>query len=127
MAHDLFAQPHRRLVGLADIGRGEGDAAHLRRGGVGQLAPSVTDIDVPQSRQAVDVFAAVRIAKHRALALDNDQRLPVIVGMVQRVNQIAPVGFDQLGGAVHVVLLKRCVPCRHPYRAGLAATTAPLA
>src|SRR5271170_5957656 len=80
--------------------------AHLRGGGVGQFAPPVTDIDVPQSRQAVDVFAAVRIAKRGALALDNDQRLPVVVGMVQRVNQIAPVGFDQLGGAVHLVLLK---------------------
>src|SRR5277367_2587145 len=80
--------------------------AHLRRGGVGQFAPPMTDIDVPQSREAVDVFPAVRIAKHGALALDDDQRPPVIVGMVQRVNQIAPIGFDQLGSAVHVVLLK---------------------
>ena len=127
VAHDLFAEPHRRLVGLADIGRGKGDAAHLRGGGVGQFAPAMTDIDVPQPRQAVDVFAAVGIVQHRTSALGDDQRLPVIVGMMQRVNQIAPIGFDQLGGAVHLLLLKTRAPCPHPYRAGPAATTAPFA
>ena len=36
------------------------------------------------------------------LPLDDDQRLPVIIGVVQRVNEITPVGLEQLGGAVHV-------------------------
>ncbi len=61
----------------------------------------MTDIDVPQSGQPVDVFAPFGIAQYRALPLDDDQRLPVVIGMVQRVNEIAPVAFEQLRRAVH--------------------------
>ena len=62
----------------------------------------MTDIDVPQPGQPVDVFAALGIAQYRALPLDNDQRLPVVIGMVQRMNEKAPVAFEQLRGAVHI-------------------------
>ena len=98
MADDLFGEPHRRLVGGADIGRGKGDAAHLRGGDIRQFAAAVTDIDVPQAGEAVDIAASAGVVEHRPLALDDDQRLAVIVGMVQRVNQITPVAVDQLGG-----------------------------
>ena len=108
MADDLFGEPHRRLVGGPDIGRGEGDAAHLRRRGIGELTASVPDIDVPQPRKAVDIAAALGIVQHRPLAFDHDQRLAMVVGVVQRVNQIAPVALDQLGGAVHDPLLRVC-------------------
>ena len=36
-----------------------------------------------------------------AAALDDNQRLAVIVGIVQRVDEIAPVGFEKLAGVVH--------------------------
>ncbi len=50
VANDLFGELHRGLVGGPDIGRGKGDAAHLRRRGVGELAAAVADIDIPQPR-----------------------------------------------------------------------------
>ena len=102
MADDLLGETHRRLVGGADIGRGEGDPAHLRARRIRQLATAVADVDVPQPGQPVDVFAAFGIAQYCALPLDNDQRLSVVIGMVQRVNEIAPVAFEQLRGAVHI-------------------------
>ena len=101
---DLLGEPDRRLVGGADIGRGKGDPPHLRARRVGQLGPAVADIDVPQPRQPVDIFVAVGVAQHRALALDDDQRLTVVIGMVQRVDKVAPIGFEQTGG-VHAFLL----------------------
>ena len=105
MADDLFGEPDRGLVGLADIGRGKGDLAHLRRRGVGELCPAMPDIDVPQTRKPVDQFAPVGEVQYRALALDDDQWLAVVVRMVQRVKQKTPIRLDQLGRSVHVALL----------------------
>ena len=102
MPDDLLGETDRGLVGRADIGRGEGDPPHLRARRIGQLAPAMADIDVPQPGEAVDIFAALGVAQHRPAPLDDDQRLAVVIGMVQRVNEIAPVRFEQLGGAVHV-------------------------
>ena len=36
--------------------------------------------------------------------LVDEQRRLVVLGMVQRVNQKAPVAFEQLRGAVHEIL-----------------------
>src|SRR6202035_3069698 len=69
---------------------------------IGKFAAPMTDIDVPQARKTVDIFAALGIAQNRALPLDNDERLPVVIGVVQRMNEIAPVAFEQLRGAVHI-------------------------
>ena len=101
MSDDRLGEMDRRLVGGADIGRGEGDPPHLRARRIGQLGPPVPDIDVPQTRQPIYVFAAVGVAQHGATALDDNQRLAVIVGIVQRVDEIAPVGFEKLAGVVH--------------------------
>ena len=106
MADDLFGEPHRRLVRLADIGRGERHPAHLRGRGIGKLAAAMADIHIPQSGQPVDIAAAVRGIEHRSLALDDDQRLPVVVGMVQGMHQKPPIGRDQFAGAVHELLLE---------------------
>ena len=101
MSDDRLGETNGRLIGGADIGRGEGDPAHLRARRVGQFGAAVADIDVPQTREPVDVFAAVGVAQHRTTPLDDDQRLPVIIGMVQRVDEVAPVGFEKLIGVVH--------------------------
>ena len=56
------------------------------------------------------------------LPLDNDQRLPVVVGVMQRVNEIAPIGFEQLRGAVHITSYPpsaRPVPLPRPRRNAL--------
>src|SRR5882724_1849214 len=66
---------------------------------------TVADIDVPQTRKPVDVFAAVGIAQHRALPLDDNQRLAMVIRVVQRVHQKPPVAFEKLRGVVHRVLL----------------------
>ena len=110
MPDDLLGEANGRLVGRADIGRGKSEPPHLGARRIGQLGPAMADIDIPQTRQPVDVFAAIGVAQYRALPLDDDQRLAVIVGMMQRVNEIAPVRFEQLGGAVHLCLLS----CVHP-------------
>ena len=36
---------------------------------------------------------------------DDNQRLAMIIGMVQRVDEVAPVGFEKLAGVVHASLL----------------------
>ncbi len=101
---DLLAEADRRLVGGADIGRGKGDLAHLRGGGIGQFAAAVPDIDIPQPREAIDHLAPIGEMEHRPLALGDEERRLVLVGMVQRVNQIAPVDVEQFRGAVHRIL-----------------------
>ena len=101
MPDDLFREAHRRLVGRADIGRGEGDPPHLRGRRIGQFAPAVPDIDVPQPGEAVDEFAPVGEVQHRAAPLGHEQRRFVLLGVVQRMNQKTPVAFKQLRGAVH--------------------------
>ncbi len=102
MSNDLLGEPDRGLVGGADIGRGKGDPPHLRAGRISQLASAMANIDVPQPREPVDIFSAVRSAQHRAFPLNDNQRPPVIIGMVQRVDEIAPIGFQKLAGVVHV-------------------------
>ena len=42
----------------------------------------MADIDIPQTREAVDVFAAIGVPQHRPAALDHDQRLVVVIGVV---------------------------------------------
>src|SRR6516165_5109719 len=61
----------------------------------------MTDIDVPQTREPVDIFAAIGIMQHGPTPFDDDHRLPVVIRVMQRVDEIAPVGFDKLAGVVH--------------------------
>ena len=105
----LLGQPDRRLVGEAGIGRGVGQLLHLRRGGVGEFLAAVADIDVPQRGQGVDVFAAVGGAQHGALPRDVDLRGGVILGEVQRVDQVALIGRHQ-----SIAFRHKVVHCLHP-------------
>jgi hypothetical protein len=59
------------------------------------------DIDVPEAGQPVDDLAPVGESQHCALALGDEQRRLVLLRMVQRMDQIAPVDVEQLSGAVH--------------------------
>src|SRR5438874_12052051 len=45
--------------------------------------------------------------QHRALALRDQQRRLVLLGMMQRVNEIAPIDLEQLCRAIHDALLVR--------------------
>jgi len=73
------------------------------------------DIDVPQRRQTIDVLAAVRGAQHRAVPLDEDARLRMLLRVMQRMDQMPPVGIEQyVTGCrmvVHVACLSR-LSCR---------------
>src|SRR5207237_600673 len=85
---------------------GIGDLTHLAGGGIGQFAAAMPDIDVPQPSQAIDDLAPVAEVQDRPPALlDQEWRL-VLLGVVQRVNQKAPVALEQFGRAVHRVLLR---------------------
>src|SRR6202008_3891837 len=106
MLDDLFGEADRRLVGRADIGRGESNASHLRACCVGPLSAPVPDIDIPQPRQPVDVFTALGVTQYRALPFGDEKRLPVVIGMVQGMHQIAPFGLEkQLGGSIRINFL----------------------
>ena len=107
VADDLFGEPHRRRVGRADIGRRIGDLAHLRGGGIGEHAAAVPDIDVPQPRQAVDHLAPVGEVEDRPPALLDNQRRLVVLGVMQRVDQKAPVALEQFRRAVHRILRQK--------------------
>ena len=50
---------------------------------------------VPQTRQPVDVFASLNVLEDGAPALDHHQRVLVVLGMVQRVNEMLLVLSDK--------------------------------
>jgi hypothetical protein len=56
----------------------------------------VADIDVPEAREPVDVLLALGVDQEFALGADDDERLLVLLGVVQRVDQVLLVGFDDL-------------------------------
>ena len=70
----LGRQLDRRRRGEPEEGRHEGDLVDLLGRGLGQLAPAVPDIDVPEPGEAVDVAVAVRVPEVDALAPREDQR-----------------------------------------------------
>ena len=120
MADDLLGEPDGRLVRRTDIGRGKGDPPHLSACCLGQLGAAVADIDVPQPRKPVDVFAALGVVQHRATPLGDDQRLFVIIGIMQRVDEVTPIRFEKLADVVHWSLLTA-----KPPRLSLTASALP--
>ena len=97
----LFRQADRGNVGGPGIGRGEGELCHLRGGRLGQFLAAVPGIDVPQARETVDVLLALGIDQHLAASLDKHDRLFVILGMMQGVDQMALIQFDECACCFH--------------------------
>jgi hypothetical protein len=77
---------------------GEGDLAHLFSGDFGQFLVAVADVDIPQPGHAVEHGAAVGGVQPDALRAVDDERVGVLLGMVQRV-KLPFVVFDH-GGVV---------------------------
>ncbi len=65
----------------------------------------MANIDVPQPAEPIDHTAPGDIVEHRALAVVDEQRRLVIIRVMQRMNQVLAVGFEQLRRAVHGMLL----------------------
>ena len=107
-AHDAFGQADGGLVGEPGIGGRIRQFFHLAGGGVGQFLAPVADIDVPQARQPVDVFAPVVGGQHRTLAADKDFGGGVVFRVVQRMDEMALIRFEQRGDVVHEGLPLRC-------------------
>ena len=101
---DTLGEADCRLVREPGIGRRVGQLFHLRRRSIGQFLAAMPDIDVPQARQTVDIFFAVVGPQHRALATDEDFRRRMVLGMMQRVDQMPLVRFEQRTDVVHGVL-----------------------
>ena len=99
---ETLGETHRRLVGGADIGGREGEALHLLRGGGGELLPAVTDIDVPQTREAVDDLPPVGGVEEGPLRLDDEERRPVIAHMVERMDDVTAVDLEELRCVGHL-------------------------
>ena len=70
--------------------------AHLRGGRVDELRASVTDGHIPQSRQRVQIPASVDVFDDGALAARVDDRVLMIGGVVERMNQVAAIGLDEI-------------------------------
>src|SRR5205814_2049634 len=99
---ETLGETHRRLVGGADIGGREGESLHLLRGGCGELLPAVTDIDVPQTREAVDDLPPVGGVEEVPLRLDDEERRPVIAHMVERMDDVTAVDLEELRCVGHL-------------------------
>ena len=53
------------------------------------------------------------IVKHRPMPVGDDQRLAVIIWVMQGVNEKTPVGLDEFSGAVHVGSFSPIPPSTH--------------
>ena len=72
-----------------------------------QLGAAVTDVHVPESREPVDILAAVDVLHGRAAPADADETLGVVDGMVQGMDQVLLIRRDQLAGGRHDRLFAR--------------------
>ena len=105
--HEALGQRDRRDVGRADVAGEVGELLHLSRGGVRQLGATVTHVHVPEAREAVDVFVPADVLHGYAMPADADEGVDVVDGMVQRVDQVLPIGLDELcGGQRHSLPLR---------------------
>src|SRR5439155_22297960 len=57
----------------ATVGRAERQPGHLLRGRLGELPPSIADVDVPERRHRVDVLAALDVGQDRSLSMADHQ------------------------------------------------------
>src|SRR2546429_9087343 len=74
---------------------------------VGAFRAAVVVVGVPEPRQPVDVLVATDVPDRRTAPADVDDRLRIVHGMVERVNQVLLVGLHELGGSQgHRVLPK---------------------
>src|SRR5438128_195173 len=64
----------------------------------GTLRAPMPHIDVPEPREPVDVLVAADVPDRRAAPADIDDRLRVLGGMVERMDQVLLVGLHELGG-----------------------------
>src|SRR5204862_1126452 len=77
---------------------------------LGQLAPPVADVDVPELREAVEVLLAVGVANDASLAADEHERSRGgLRGVVQRVDEMGSIEREHLvdGEFGHTVLRVR--------------------
>jgi pantothenate kinase-related protein Tda10 len=56
----------------------------------------VANVDVPQSGQGIQIALAVGIDNLGAFAADDNERLRVVGGVIQRMDQVITVGMDDL-------------------------------
>ena len=96
-AAQALSQLDGLLVGAACVGGVERQRGHLFLGGVGQFAPAVADVDVPQARQAVEVLTPGGVGDARAVALDPDACTGMRRRVVQRVHQVRLIGGKRCG------------------------------
>ena len=79
---------------------------HLLPRGVGELLPSVTDVDVPQPRQPVDVLAPGRVGDERALPRHPDPRPGIGGRVMERMHQVGAIDVER-SRRVHPDMLLR--------------------
>jgi len=94
----LGGQRDRRNVRGADVRREIGQLLHLGRRGVGQLGAAVADVDVPETREAVEHLVAADVVHHGAAPAHVDDGLGVVDRVMERMDQVILVSLDELGG-----------------------------
>ena len=100
----FLGEPDRGLVGVALVGIGEAEFRHLLLGGFAQFGPSVAHGDVPEGREAVDVAGPVGTVDIDPLAVVEEDRFLVEVGVEEGVDPMLEIVFDECSvlGVVHV-------------------------
>ena len=99
----LLREANRRLVGVALVGVGESELGHLLLGRFAEFLTTVSDGDVPERRQAVDVALTVGSVDVDALSALEHDRLLVEVGMEERVHPVVEVILNERAvlGVIH--------------------------
>ena len=88
-------------VRAAGVARNVGELGGLFAHRVGKLRPAVPGRYVPQSGEAVDILAPVRVGEDRPVALDPDPRVAVQRLFVQRVDEVGDVASQKVGCGCH--------------------------
>ena len=96
-SREPLGQLDRARVRAAGVARRVGQRLELLARGLGQLAAPVTEDDVPQSGEPVDVFLPVSIHEHRPVAAHPHVARPMSLRIVEGMNERGEVAFQEIG------------------------------
>ena len=117
---ELFGQFNRRQIRKAEKARRKGELADLLAHYIADLRAAMADVDIPETRQAIDELLPLQILNIDAMPLDQDFRPLVVMGLqcrggVQDICQIIAIPVMRYG--LHVSAHRCPSPTNcHPWR-----------
>jgi len=89
-----FAQLNSRYVRVTGISGHECQLFHLTSSSLSDFLPTVPDIHVPETREAIDILSTVSGPQHGTFAFDPDEGVLLIIWMEQGMNQVFLIRLD---------------------------------